>query len=341
MPTSITTDGKIDAPPQYTQQPPTPQEHILIPQPLIPNLQSPIPSSILPQPAPWTIIHLMNTNHIARFEEIVQQLVEGTFARLFAGRLRPLQVANALARAMEDQAVSRRGDLPLAPNHYWVALNPADHSALLAEQPHLADDLARHLFDLAHQAGFALPHPPAVSLTSQPGVSLHRVQVTARWTPPDDDASDDGTRQLALPSDRASDDPAPGTRPFLILEGQRHITLTGATVSLGRHLDNDVIVDDSRVSRRHAQLRRRYGRYVIYDLGSMGGTSVNGYPVQECVLEAGDVISLAGVNIIYGEDMPPSSAPPRGTRGTPALPRSSRQPETGEFPPSSADQPET
>jgi hypothetical protein len=32
----------------------------------------------------------MNTNHIARFEEIVQRLVEGTFARLFAGRLRPL-----------------------------------------------------------------------------------------------------------------------------------------------------------------------------------------------------------------------------------------------------------
>ena len=274
----------------------------------------------------------MNTNHLARFEELVQQLVEGTFARLFAGRLRPIQVANALARAMEDQAVSRAGGVRLAPNHYQVALNPDDHSALLVSRPQLADDLARHLFDLARQAGFALLHPPDVSLTPQSGVPLRRVKVTARWQPPDDEGSKprDTTRKMALPSSQAADDddPAPSDRPFLILEGQRHISLSNATVSLGRSLDNDIIVDDSRVSRRHAQLRRRYGRYVLYDLGSKGGTTVNGYPVQECVLEAGDVVSLAGVEIIYGEDTPTPAPPPRGTDGTPALPLAPKRPGT-------------
>lgn len=283
----------------------------------------------------WKVILRMKANHIARFEEVVQRLVEGTFARLFAGRLRPLEVANALAHAMEDHAVPGPGDLPQAPNHYWVALNPSDHDALLAQQPDLADDLARHLFDLAHQMGFALPDPPDVSLASQADVPLHRVRVSARWLPAESGTAGeegDGTRQMPLPSERAVDDDRPlPTRPFLILEGQRHLAVLSSTISLGRSLDSDIIVDDARVSRQHAQLRLRYGRYVIYDLGSTGGTTVNGYPVQECVLEAGDVISLAGVEIIYGEDTPTPPSARRGTGGTPAL-RSLSPSETGQLP---------
>ena len=42
---------------------------------------------------------------IARFEALAERLVEGTFARLFAGRLRPLEVATHLTRALEDDQV--------------------------------------------------------------------------------------------------------------------------------------------------------------------------------------------------------------------------------------------
>ncbi len=286
--------------------------------------------------SPWNIIRRMKTRRIARFEEIAQKLVEGTFARLFAGRLRPLEVANALADAMEDQAVPGPGGSLQAPNRYWVALNPADHSALLAQQPDLADDLSRHLYDLADQLGFVLSHPPVVSLKPEEDVPLHEVRVYARWLPPEDnsfDKEDSVTRQMSPSPSHAIDEEQPlPTRPFLILEGQRHIALAGLTVSLGRSLDNDIIVDDARVSRRHAQLRRRYDRYVIFDLGSKGGTNVNGYPVQECVLEAGDVISLAGVEIIYGEDTPTPAPPPYTAGGTPPMRRSSL-PETGQLPP--------
>lgn len=277
----------------------------------------------------------MKTNHIAQFEKVVQRLVEGTFARLFAGRLRPLEVANALAHALEDHAVPRSGDLPLAPNHYRVALNSADYGALIAQQPNLDQDLAQHLMDLAHQLGYALPHSPDVKLASQPDVPLHQVRVTAHWRPLGDDAAQEdggGTRQMSLPTDHViGEGQALPTRPFLILEGQRHVALTSPTVSLGRSLGNDIIVDDARVSRNHAQLRLRYDRYVIYDLGSTGGTMVNGYPVQECVLEAGDVISLAGVEIIYGEDTSGPTTPPPGTKSTPPL-RRSTLPETGQLP---------
>jgi len=71
-----------------------------------------------------------------------------------------------------------------------------------------------------------------------------------------------------------------------------------------------------RVSRSHAQLRLRFGHYVVYDLGSTAGTFVNGQRIEECVLRPGDVISLGGVPVIYGEDASkgPEPHPPHSTR---------------------------
>jgi pSer/pThr/pTyr-binding forkhead associated (FHA) protein len=98
--------------------------------------------------------------------------------------------------------------------------------------------------------------------------------------------------------------PAPRTAPraFLILDGRNTVVLEQPVVALGRRPDNDIVVEDGRVSRTHAQLRLRFGHYVVYDLGSTAGTYVNGSRVEECVLRPGDVISLGGVAIIYGED---------------------------------------
>jgi pSer/pThr/pTyr-binding forkhead associated (FHA) protein len=118
---------------------------------------------------------------------------------------------------------------------------------------------------------------------------------------------------------RAAAEDEPQGKPFLIIMGgQRHVDLTQPIVTIGRGLDNDVILENHRVSRHHAQLRRRYGRYILYDLGSSGGTTINDYPVQECVLQAGDVISFAGAQVIYGDDSTP--APPDPQEGdTPAM----------------------
>ena len=120
----------------------------------------------------------------------------------------------------------------------------------------------------------------------------------------------------------------PQGQPFLIVGGQRHVELVDAVVSIGRALDNDIILEDRRVSRHHAQLRRRYGRYVLYDAGSSGGTTINGYPVQECVLQPGDVVSLAGVELVYGQD--PLPAPEPGEGDTPTLGLDPLSPTSGE-----------
>ncbi len=99
-----------------------------------------------------------------------------------------------------------------------------------------------------------------------------------------------------------------GTIPedaFVIIDGTRVIPLNQAIVNIGRRIENTLVVDDPRVSRTHAQLRAINSRYIIFDLNSTGGTFVNGKRVNQSILYPGDVISLAGAELIYGQKNPP------------------------------------
>ena len=248
-------------------------------------------------------------NTIDQFENLAERFVEGTFARLFADRISPMKVAARIERAIEEHQVCSSGGTAQAPTHYRVYLNPEDYEAL---QPDPAETrerpaeevLASQISQLVSEADLTLEGPPTVHIEPDADVSPREVRVDARWTP---DENLDGTREMKSAGNRTELGAAsegPKGRPFLIVEGQRHVNLTEPVVSIGRALDNDVIIDDPRVSRHHAQLRHRYGHYVLYDLDSSGGTRINDYPVEECVLHSGDVISFAGVAVVYGEDPP-------------------------------------
>lgn len=69
--------------------------------------------------------------------------------------------------------------------------------------------------------------------------------------------------------------------------------LTRQVTLLGRELDNDVVVDDDRASRHHAELRWEHGRVSLLDFGSMNGTLVNGQAARgPTPLRTGDVVQL-------------------------------------------------
>jgi hypothetical protein len=69
--------------------------------------------------------------------------------------------------------------------------------------------------------------------------------------------------------------------------------LAGERTTLGRDPANDISLPDEEVSRRHAQIVRAAGRYLIEDLGSTNGTFVNGRRVDRpAPLRDGDVIYL-------------------------------------------------
>lgn len=229
-----------------------------------------------------------------RFEDFAQQLIEASLARALGGKLEAGEVLRAIVRAVEDVQADDRS--LVAPNHFWVTLNEGDLRALEATRPRVADELSEQVRQIMLQMGLRLDTPPRVLLWGAPHVPPHRLQVKARWIPSDLSRADtSATPALSISLPR---------RPFLIVDGQRQISLTSTLVRVGRARDNDVIVDDLRVSRHHLELRWQsdMARFLAVDLDSSSGTRLNGYPIKQCTLEAGDVLSLGGVEVIYGEE---------------------------------------
>jgi len=89
---------------------------------------------------------------------------------------------------------------------------------------------------------------------------------------------------------------------FLIVNGAEIFPLEKEHVRIGRMDDNDLILSNPHISRYHAELRAFRGRFYLLDLGSTSGTAVNGERVNKAALNPGDVLSIAGIPLIYGEN---------------------------------------
>jgi len=77
------------------------------------------------------------------------------------------------------------------------------------------------------------------------------------------------------------------------------IVLTGERLGVGR-IHGDVLLDHDSVSRRHAELERKDGGWLLSDAGSRNGTKVNGIGIARQMLANGDVVSFGNVNLVYG-----------------------------------------
>jgi hypothetical protein len=254
-------------------------------------------------------------NRLDRFETLAEQLVEGTFERLFRTRLHPSDVARQLARALEDGQFTGDGGQILLPNRYWIFLNPDDFAALDAGQETLHAGLIGYLQRLADQGGGRFGGQLSVAVHPVADVAAGRVDVRAAYTADAEHTSD--THEVETAAQSASE---AGT--WSLHGAGRVFTLGEPVVRLGRALSNDVILDDRRVSRRHAQLRWRAGIYHVSDMGSSGGTTVNGRPVrrgEEISLGDGDVVSLAGLALTVNVE---TNQPAMDRHPTPPMPPS-------------------
>ena len=74
--------------------------------------------------------------------------------------------------------------------------------------------------------------------------------------------------------------------------GVREVEIAKPEFTMGRQSDNDLVLFDSRISRRHARILKTPQGYVLEDAGSRHGTYVNGAQVTTCLLKSGDQIDL-------------------------------------------------
>lgn len=99
---------------------------------------------------------------------------------------------------------------------------------------------------------------------------------------------------------------------FLIINKQV-VPLTKTVTTLGRQLENDIVFHEEFLSRFHAEIVYENGKYVLCDKNSTSGTFVNGKSIDRCVLNSGDLISLANIYIMFVNNNPNIAGKSTGT----------------------------
>jgi hypothetical protein len=239
---------------------------------------------------------------LSRFESFMENMVEGSVARLFRSPVQPAEIAKRLERAMEaQQTISVRR--VIVPNVYRAFLNPQDFAAFQPIRAEMEREMATYLAELAQERSFTMLEHPHVSLAGDADVPRRGIQVIAETVGAAQPATGGDRTQIFQPQPAAPAAPAqPRARLLLATPGGTHvIPLESTQLTIGRGLNNDVILEDTRVSRHHAQLRYRARRFWIADIGSTNGTFVNDEQVAERSLRDGDVISLGGLELTFKE----------------------------------------
>lgn len=235
-----------------------------------------------------------------QIESRLQALIENRFSWLGAHGNHP-RLARQLMEALRSQILVNADENQPLPNRIEFFMHP-ENAAAWNSHPDWLTWLVQAINDSTSEVGVNFYGPLVIYFREDARLAKSAVNVEVKF---DTEESDSTTALAGLNPDQ-NDLPEPGiVHCFLIVNGQDYFQLEESVINLGRREDNQLILPDIRVSRSHAQLRKIHGRYILFDLNSTGGTFVNGNRITQHALQTGDVISLAGIPIIYGEEIQP------------------------------------
>jgi hypothetical protein len=237
-------------------------------------------------------------------ESKIAGLVEGTFSRAFRSEVRPVEIARKLTREMEDHksfSVSRT----YVPNEYRVYLSPSDRERFAEYEGALADELAGHLLEHARRERLAMLSRPVIEFETDDRLGLGEFGIQTRVVQPDEESAraaqaepdQSGRTMIYSTAGRVAEPLEERARvreetALLLLDGKR-LVVGPAGVTIGRSRQCDVVLTDPNVSREHAEIRPRGGSWVVADLGSTNGVSLNGRRIEGPeVIKPGDEIEL-------------------------------------------------
>jgi len=242
-----------------------------------------------------------------RVEALISRTIEGWSARLFGAKLQPVQIAKRVIRTMEaHQTISL--SKTFVPNSYVVSLAPADFEQFEQYRRSLERDLAETLLGAARERNYTLLAYPSVEIERSddlaPGdirVSCALVDASGEEVEPDAKTlgAVEAGHTMVLDREKLLSEKPRAPKATLEQRDAAPVPLGSGPVLIGRDPGNDVVLDDRRVSRKHAEIRLRLGRYTLYDLQSTNGTYVNGRRVAEKVLDDGDRVSIGGLELLF------------------------------------------
>ena len=213
---------------------------------------------------------------LKQFEQRLECLVEGVFAKTFRSGLEPVELGRRLSREMDMERIVGVNGL-VAPNHFSISLSADDCRRFDTVSEALTRELAEAVREHARDEGYSFMGPVQIEIVEDTSLGKGEFLVASAMVE------------------------APGGAAVgsLALGDGRRVVIGEDPVSIGRLPECDIVLSDPNVSRRHAEVRRRGNDFVVVDLGSTNGTKVNGAGVRERVLLDGDEITVGGTHIRF------------------------------------------
>ncbi|MEL0250197.1 MAG: DUF3662 and FHA domain-containing protein [Actinomycetota bacterium] len=262
---------------------------------------------------------------LQKFEDSLDRVVNGAFAKAFKAEVQPVELAAALQRDVDDRASVLDRDRTVIPNVFHVELSDHDYKRLAVFKDALAAELATLVTTYAGEQHYTLLGEVRVTLSEddelETGIfrvrSEAKAEVTSRAgvveaaepAPPAPAAAAPSSAASAAPEATLSpyEQPAAqshepsgsqsGGQPRLEVGGQAY-PLVRAITLMGRGTDADIRVEDPGVSRKHCEIVVG-NPAIIRDLKSTNGTFVDGNRIDECTLTEGAIVKLGGTAFTF------------------------------------------
>ncbi|MFI9626788.1 FhaA domain-containing protein [Streptomyces sp. NPDC052042] len=272
-----------------------------------------------------------------RFEQRLEGLVNGTFAKVFKSEVQPVEIAGALQRECDNNATIWNRERTVVPNDFIVELSTPDYERLSPYSGQLGDELSGLVRDYAKQQRYTFMGPIKVHLEKADDLDTGLYRVRSRTLASSSSQHQDLGRPDApnhpgqhgqspypgqgrtpqptggygypptaappMPTAPPPGAPGPGSpsnaqvRRWIEINGTRH-QISRPTLVLGRSTDADVRIDDPGVSRRHCEIRTGTPS-TIQDLGSTNGIVVDGQHTTRATLRDGSRIVVGSTTIVY------------------------------------------
>jgi hypothetical protein len=215
---------------------------------------------------------------LRNFEDRLERLVEGIFARAFRSGLQPVELGRRLVKEIDSSRTLDVRGRALAPNRFVIRVSPEDQQRFAQVQQSLVQELQATVREHAESEGLTF---------------LGRVSV---------ELNEDSSLKVGLFGIHPSyDERVAADQPNAWLEGPdgyQHFIKAGIS-TIGRLSECDIVINDQNVSRRHAELHTVGDDYELVDLGSTNGSKINGQRVGRQVLSDGDQVTFGAVSLRF------------------------------------------
>jgi hypothetical protein len=221
-----------------------------------------------------------------------------------------------------DQGLTISLGRKTAPNVYDVYMSDRDYTQFEANARSFVAQFQEDLIAVARARGYILTTRPVVILHPDDRMVTGELRVDSRLAEPQAVPAGvaapagvgaiEETRELSpaeseqlkqqMAQAQAAREVAP--QAWLVLRrpggGGPMYRLDKPVMHIGRHVTNDIVVNDRRVSRYHAEIRLEGEQFVLYDLGSLNGLAVNGAIVRgPTTLRNNDQVAVGNHDFIF------------------------------------------